>query len=368
MLILQLLAGLVLLVLGADALVRGASRIAAALGLSPLVIGLTVVAFGTSTPELAVSLDAASSKESEVVVGNVVGSNIFNILVIAGLAALVRPLSVARNIIRIDIPLMIMVSVALLLLGLDGTIGRLEGALLVLALVVYTGLQVRAGRRAVGKEANGKVTSARTIPWWLISAGLILGGLFFLVIGSDYLVDSSVTMAHHLGLSELIIGLTIVAAGTSLPELATSVMASIRRESDIAVGNVVGSNIFNILGVLGITATIVPGGASIPSPALWFDIPVMLAVALTFLPLALTGRSISRGEGLCLLIYYVVYVGFLIQAATWRRSGAEPTLALVFLLAPPLLLTVVVSLRGWWSMRADALREPRAPGSGPPPG
>lgn len=315
-----LLAGTVLLVAGAEALVRGAARLAAAIGISPLVIGLTVVAFGTSSPELAVSLRAGAAGEADIALGNVVGSNIFNVLFILGVSALVRPLAVAQRLVRLDVPLMIGVSVLLLLLALDGRIGRVDGVLLVGGIVAYTVFVVRdnvqesAAVRAEYEREFG-VRPRRTTQWAL-NVALVAGGLVMLVMGSRWLVQSAVAVAAALGVSELVIGLTIVAAGTSLPEVATSVVATARGERDIAVGNVVGSNLFNILAILGLSALAAPGGIEVAAQALRFDLPVMVAVSVACLPVFFTGQRIARWEGALFLGYYAAYTAYLILGAT----------------------------------------------------
>jgi cation:H+ antiporter len=320
MVILFLLLGLALLVVGAEALVRGASRLASALGISPLVIGLTVVAFGTSSPELAVSVQSAWAGSANIALGNVVGSNIFNVLFILGLSALVIPLTVSRQLIRFDVPIMIGVSVLVLLLGLDGRIGRIEGIILFAGIVAYTAFLIRQSRKETKrardefseeyavKEAQGAGQVVKNI-------ALTLGGLGLLVLGSDWLVESAVKIAQVLGVSDLVIGLTVVAAGTSMPELVTSVVAAKRGERDIAVGNIVGSNIFNILCVLGFSAMVSPGGIPVEAAALRFDIPVMIAVAVSCFPIFFSGMVISRGEGLLFTFYYVAYTAYLVLSA-----------------------------------------------------
>lgn len=363
--------GLVLLVVGADMLVGGASRLARSFGVSPLVVGLTVVAFGTSAPELAVTLSSAVSGKADIALGNVVGSNIANILLILGISALLAPLAVSRKLIRFDLPLMIVSAAAVWLVSLDGNIGSVDGTLLTLAVIVYTVFIIRQSRRENLGAAEGELprlqtdpphgpdTSAEPRTWselypeegaagsdgqkllpsetlpvevpgrkakWLdrgtgqlAAMGL---GLLMLVLGAGWMVDGAVLVARALGLSELVIGLTIVAVGTSLPELATSVLASIRGERDIAVGNAVGSNLFNVLAVLGVGSILSPGGIPVQASALAFDIPVMVAVSLACLPVFFTGSRISRGEGLLFLGYYALYVLVLVLAA----RGGVPTL------------------------------------------
>lgn len=355
MTLLLLLVGLLLLVIGAEALVRGASRLAAALGISPLIIGLTVVAFGTSAPELAVSVMSSISGQPDITLGNVVGSNIFNVLFILGLSALIVPLVVSQQLVRLDVPVMIGVSVLTLILGADGKISRLDGIVLFSGFVAYTGFLIhksRKGKREVEEEWAGEYEPREEVSpkSWMIDAILILGGLGLLVLGSRWLVDGSVSIAQRLGVSELVIGLTVVAAGTSLPEVATSVMASIRGERDIAVGNVVGSNIFNLLSVLGLSGMVAPEGIHISSAALRFDLPVMIAAAVACLPIFFTGHVIARWEGALFFGYYVAYSLYLVLAATHHASMPVFSTVMVGFVIPITLVTLgVVTLR---SLRA----------------
>lgn len=311
-----LVAGLVLLVLGGEWLVRGAARLAATAGLSPLVIGLTVVAFGTSAPEMATSASAALAGRADIALGNVVGSNLFNVLFILGASALITPLLVQQQLIKIDVPLMVAISGAAWWMASDGSIDRFEGGILAGGLLAYVALCVataKAEPKAVQEEyaqEYGKAEDKR-VPIWR-DLVLIAGGLGILVLGSRWFVEGAVELAKALGASELVIGLTIVAAGTSLPEVATSLIAAYRGERDIAVGNVVGSNLFNLLGVLGLAGLVAPSGVPIAPAALAFDLPVMFASAAICIPIFLTGRRISRFEGVAMLASYVAYVGWLI--------------------------------------------------------
>jgi cation:H+ antiporter len=356
--------GLALLVLGADQLVAGASRIAARLGISSLVIGLTVVAFGTSAPELAVSLTGAIGGQADLALGNVVGSNIFNILFILGLTALVAPLPVQPQLIRLDVPLMIAVSGLCWLLALDGLIGRLDGVLLALGIVIYTTVQVWPSRRPKQPEAPADATAeppaAPTfkdrLPFQL---GQILLGLAMLVIGSRWLVNGAISAAQSLGVSELVISLTIVAAGTSLPELATSILAAMRGERDIAVGNVVGSNIFNILCVLGLSSAIAPQGVAVAPAALAFDIPMMTLVAVLCLPLFITGKIIARWEGAVFLAYYVAYTVYLMLTA-WQHPALATYGWAMKWIAMPTTAVLVTALLIRDVRRRDPLPSPRA--------
>ncbi len=318
------IAGLGSLLAGAEALVRGASRLATVVGISPLVIGLTVVASGTSAPELAVSVHAGLVGQADVALGNVVGSNICNVLLILGAAAVVAPLMVANQLIRFDVWVMIGVSLLLPLLGLDGRIGRIDGLLLFAGALIYTVWLIRESRRnspALPETAPIAVeaTVQRPARTWPTDIALVLLGLGLLTIGARWLVNGAVTFARGMGISELIVGLTIVAVGTSLPELATSVIAAARGQRDIAVGNVVGSNIFNILVVLGLSATVSSNGVAISHAALVFDLPIMVLVALLCLPIFYTGHRIDRWEGLLFLCGYAAYVVYLVLDST--RSG-----------------------------------------------
>ncbi len=345
--------GLVALVAGAEALVRGASRLALSFGISPLVVGLTVVAFGTSSPELAVSVQSSWAGQVDIAIGNVVGSNIFNVLFILGVSALITPLLVNQQLIRQEVPIMIGVSLLLWALAADGGIGSWDGALLAGLLAAYSVLVIRQSRRetrAIQAEYDEAFAAGRG-GWdahWGVQVLLIVGGLALLVLGSRWLVEAAVTFARHLGVSELVIGLTIIAAGTSLPEVATSILAAVRGERDIAVGNVVGSNLFNILGVLGVSAVVAPTTLTVSPAALAFDIPVMVAVAVACLPVFFTGNLIARWEGLLFLSCYLAYVGYLILQAT-QHAALGPFSAVMgsFVLPLTAITLVLLAWRHW---------------------
>lgn len=342
--------GLALLVVGAELLVRGASRLATAVGISPLVVGLTVVAFGTSSPEIAVSVQSALQGQADLVIGNVVGSNIFNILVIIGLAAVITPLVAAQQIVRLDVPILIGVTWLTWLLAGNGVLSRWEGALLFGGLIAYIAFLLRLSRReradvtAEYDDAFGASAERPSQAKWLLNGALVIVGLGLLVLGSNWLVNGAVAVAQFLGLSELIIGLTILAAGTSLPEVATSVLAALRGERDIAVGNAVGSNLFNILGVLGIAGMMAPGGVSVTAAALNFDFAVLAAVSFAALPIFFTGNLVARWEGWVFLGYYVAYTAYLVLAAT--QHDALPWLSgMMWLFVMPLtVLTVAIGV------------------------
>jgi cation:H+ antiporter len=343
------LAGLALLVVGAELLVRGASSLARRFGITPLVIGLTVVAMGTSAPEVAVSVRSALAGQADIALGNVVGSNIFNVLFILGLSALITPLLVTRKLVWLEVPIMIGVALLLWLFAYDGHVNRVEAGILFAGLVAYTVFQIWESRRE-GIEAQELAGEDRPLGGAALSLAFLAGGLGLLVLGANWLVDAAVAMARAIGVSELVIGLTIVAAGTSAPEVATSIMAALRGERDIAVGNVVGSSIFNILCVLGIAGVVSPSGIGVAPAALAFDIPVMVAVAVACLPIFLTGHTIARWEGALFFFYYVAYTAYLILAAT--EHDALPAFSQVMLLfvLPLTVVTLVVlmvrALRG----------------------
>ncbi len=303
--------GLALLYFGAEWLVRGASALGVKAGLSALVIGLTVVAFGTSAPELMVSVESALMGKGDIAVGNVVGSNIANIALILGIAAMIRPLQVNTQVVRREVPLVIAASVLLCALLWDGTLGRIDGAIMFVLLVAYTGLSLYDARRETNpaiEQEYADVARGGTRPAWQY-AGLAAIGLAVLLVGADLLVGGAIRVAAVFGVPEVIVGLTIVAIGTSLPELATSAIASYRREGDIAVGNVLGSNLFNILGILGIAAMVMPltaGGITL------VDLGMMVAITVVIIPLVMTRLVISRLEGGLLVLGYVAYLTWLV--------------------------------------------------------
>lgn len=341
--------GLALLVMGAELLVRGASRLARRFGISPLVIGLTVVAFGTSAPELAVSVQAGFAGQADIALGNVVGSNIFNVLFILGLSALIVPLVVSQQLVQLEVPLMIGVSVLLLIMALDGRIGGFDGLLLFVGVLAYTVFALRQSRKESGavrtEYAQEYGTDTHSLLGRLpLQIACIVAGLALLVLGAHWLVEGAVVMARMFGVSELIIGLTIVAAGTSLPELATSVVAALRGERDIAVGNVVGSNLFNILAITGIAAMVTPGGLEVAPALLRFDLPVMIAVALACLPIFATGHLISRWDGALFLGYYAAYVLYLVLTATRHAMLPVYGSAMLGFVLPLTAVTLIVLL------------------------
>jgi len=314
--ILLLVVGVAILVVGADFFVKGASSVAERFGISQFVIGLVVVGFGTSTPELAVNIGAAVNGNTDIAIGNVVGSSIANVGVILGLAALVAPLAVQLRMVRVELPIVIGVSFLLWGLASMGQLVRWEGFILLGAFAAFMLYLLKSSKNepAVVQEefAQENPRTNRKLGWTI---GLIVAGLIGLMAGAHICVGAAVTLAKMWGMSELVIGLTIVAIGTSLPELASSVMAAYRGHADIAIGNVMGSNIYNVLCVLGITSIITPLPTAAPT-LMWLDIPVMIAFALVLVPMMLMGLKITRWNGAFLLGAYVLYVGYLLQVAS----------------------------------------------------
>lgn len=394
--LLLLVGGLVLLVLGGEFLVRGSARLAALAGLSPLVVGLTIVAYGTSAPEMAVSIRAGFSGTDSIALGNVVGSNIFNILFILGACAALAPLLVDRRLVRIDVPVMIAISVAAGLFAINGNISTVEGAVLAAGAIAYTTWCVRAGRVEAGAPKPGSASDSADASddnappdtigrgWTLAFVGLalaaatgwaldglaatessttlagcglflvapllsrgkprrgdflrqialILVGLGVIVVGAGWLVKGAVALAQSLGVSDAVIGLTIVAAGTSLPEVAASIIATLRGQRDMAIGNVVGSNIANILAILGVASLVTPGGLKVDPQLLRLDIPVMIAVAVVCLPAFYTGYLIRRWEGLVFFGAYIGYTCYLVAHATGHALAPALGEALAYFCAP----------------------------------
>ncbi|MEH6819516.1 MAG: calcium/sodium antiporter [Dietzia psychralcaliphila] len=368
--VLALAVGFVLLIGGGEVLVRGAGGLAATLGISPLVVGLTVVAFATSAPEFAVSVDAALSGYPGLAVGNVVGSNIANILLILGLTAIVAPLVATSRIVRVDIPIMVLFSVVALLVALDGTISFLDGLLLFAGLVAYVVATIvisrkqdggraaaasedpvgdgpgggaardaAAGDAAAGDDPAGGASAGETRSSGvasshpvLVSSVFVVVGVALLVVGARLLVAAASDLASAWGMSDLVIGLTVVAVGTSLPEFATSVVAAIRGERDLAIGNIVGSNIFNIGAVLGIASLITP--IDVAPGAVRFDLPIMLAVSLALLPIAFTGMAIKRWEGLLFTGFYAAYVVYVVLQAADHDAMDPFSAAMLWFVIP----------------------------------
>jgi cation:H+ antiporter len=347
---LALAGGLALLVLGGDLLVRGSSALAALLGLSPLVIGLTVVAFGTSAPELAVSLQSVRAGAASLALGNVVGSNIFNVLLILGLSALILPLPVSRRVVWIEVPVMIAVSGLVWAMAADGRVAAADGLLLVAVLATYTWWLIRTSSHDTPDADGAPAGAPRAGP---LRAGLMtLGGLGLLVLGADWFVAGAVALASAFGVSDVVIGLTIVAGGTSLPEVAASVMAALKGQRDIAIGNVLGSNVFNLTLILGLSS-LTAGGLGVPPGIVTFDLVVMMAAAVACLPIFFTGHRIARWEGALFLAYYVAYVIYLVLDATEHDQLPHFTDAMALFALPltAVTLTVLAARSGWRRMK-----------------
>ncbi|MFU0839832.1 MAG: Conjugal transfer protein TraR [Pseudomonas fragi] len=342
--LLQLLCGLALLVAGAELLVRCAVRMAANLKVRPLLIGLTLVAVGSSAPQLTVSLQAALNDTADIAVGSVIGSNIFNILVTLGLSALIIPLRVSRQLVRLDIPLMILASGLVFALALNKQLDRLDGVVLLGGLLVYLALLLRQSRHSGHHHPRHDLPRTS----WLHNLVLMLAALLLLGLAGHLLLGAAVTLATELGLSERIIGLTIIAVSTSLPQLATSLIAAFRGQGEIAVGNVIGSNVFNLLGVLGLTALVAPAPLSVSPNALAFDLPVMLGVAALCLPVFYTGYRVTRGEGLLFLGLYLAYGLHVVSFTTGMPLAGKLEHLMLFFVLPALLLFLLLStLRAW---------------------
>jgi cation:H+ antiporter len=371
----RILAGLLLLTAGGESLVRGASALAGKLGISGLVVGLTVVSVATSAPELAVAVGAVLRGVPELAVGNVVGSNIANVLLILGIAALILPLAVRRRLLRLDVPFMVLLSVVFLALSLDGRVGSTDGLILFAMLILHGLVSVAAGRRHAADEPSNHSDDAagpgqpgedlRAAPPSLArSLLLVAGGVASLVFGAGLLVDGAGGLATAFGLSSLVVGLTVVSIGTSLPELAVAVIAVRRGKRDLAVGNVVGSNIANIGLVLGLPAMISPGGIPLPGAAVAFDIPLMLAAAVALLPVAFTGFNIARWEGGLFVALYVVYTGFVVLAATEHDALAGFTTIMAWFVLPLVAVTLVAFTVYEVRLRGVAVKRRRARESG----
>jgi cation:H+ antiporter len=319
--ILFLVGGLGLLVLGADWLVRGSARLALLLGISPLVVGLTVVAMGTSAPEAVVTVGAVLDGRPDVALGNVVGSNVLNILLILGLAALIAPIAVGSRLLRRDVPAMVGLSLLVYLVALNGVIGMWEGTLLLSLGIGYTWYRLKRARTPDAPPEEPKLSRAKVLakgaPQGTVLSNLALtvAGFVLLVVGARWLVGGAVDIGRALGVSELVIGLTVVAGGTSVPELAASLLAALRGEREIAVGNVVGSNLYNLTLVLGLGGILGPDGIPVSTGVLGFDLPFMVIVAAACLPIFFTGARIDRWEGALFVGYYLAYAACLFLKA-----------------------------------------------------
>ena len=325
--VLLFLGGLVIVVLGAEMLLRGATRIASMLGVSPIIIGLTVVSVGTSAPELAVGLTAAHEGRGPLAVGNIAGTNIVNILLILGLSAAIRPLPTRSLSVRLDVPVMIATAGVLFIMALDGVLDRTEGLGLLLAAVVYTVALVMLSRqedsstRLEFRDAlAGQAPPSRHHTGggaWVWNAVLLVAGMALAVLGAELLVAGAVELAKAYGVSDAFIGLTIVAIGTSAPELVTTLISTARNDRDVAIGNLIGSSIYNVLVILGLTMLAAPAsGVDVSAEVLWIDLPLAALVAIVCLPVFRSDRMVSRREGVGFVLAYVAYLGSLML---WRH-------------------------------------------------
>lgn len=318
------LGGVAIVLFGAELLLSSATRIASMLGISPIVIGLTVVSIGTSAPELAVGITAAAEGKDSLAVGNIAGTNLLNILFILGLSAAIRPLPVHLQSIRLDVPVMIGSAVALILMSLDGVLSRLEGVMFLLAAILYTVELVRGSRResaaARGEFAQefgtAPVPADRRRFQFAGQSTLLVAGMALTVLGATLLVAGAVDIARAYGVSDAFIGLTIVAIGTSAPELVTTIVATYRGDRDVAIGNLIGSSIYNILVILGLTMVVAPGGVEVGGDVLWVDLPLGVIVAALCLPVFRSGQMVSRTEGVLAVAAYLAYLGMLVMFRT----------------------------------------------------
>ncbi len=359
--VLLLFAGLVLLVLGGDFLVRGAGGLGRAAGISPLVIGLTVVAGATSAPELAVSLDAALTGSPGLAVGNAIGSSIANVLLVLGVAAIVRSQHAGRGLLRFDVPVALVAAVLVLLLSIDGLLARTDGAVLLIGLCAYVLLAVRRGQRegragpadragpddrAPGPDRSPGAERSHVVR----NVAFLTVGVALLVAGARWLVEGASGIAAAAGLSDLVIGLTVVAIGTSLPEIVTSIIAAIRGDRELAVGNIVGSNIFNVGAVLGLTSVVIP--VPIEPAAVHFDLPVLLAITVALAVMLFTGSTVSRGEGLLLVAWFTAYTAYLVLDSKGHDALPAYSAVLLFFCLP----ITVLALLGMGVREANARR------------
>lgn len=307
MIVVLIAAGLVALVVGAELLVRGAAALALHLGISRMVVGLTVVSIGTSLPELAVGIDAARLGSGSLAVGNIAGTNVVNVLLILGLSAAIAPLAIASSTIRFELPMMAAAAILFLVLSLDGDLSRLDGAILLLFAAVFTVQTVLKGRKDPTVDIEDPLGKPRSP---LFEAGLMVAGMVVVIVGAHWLVLGAVDAARAFGVSEAMIGLTIVAIGTSMPELVTTLVGTIRGERDVAIGNLIGSSVYNLAFVLGLTALLIP--LEVTQELIRIDLPVMVAVSLLCIPVFITGRKVSRTEGVVFMLTYLAYLGALV--------------------------------------------------------
>lgn len=316
---LLIVVGLTALVGGAELLIRGGSRVASRLGISPIVVGLTFVSIGTSAPELAVGIDAGLKGNGGLVVGNIAGTNVVNVLLILGLSAAIRTLPLDSVTLRLDLPMMASAAVILLLLAIDGVLSTVDGIVLLFVAVAYTALIVKNSKRE-SPRVQAEYAEEYTVPAGRLAAtrdvAVLVTGTVVIVVGADWLVSGAVDLAVALDVSNALIGLTVVAIGTSAPELATTIVSTIRGDRDIAIGNLIGSSVYNIGLILGTTAVVVPGRFDLSTPLTYVDIPIMTGVALLCVPMFVVGAKITRTEGVACVAAYGVYLAYLVFLRT----------------------------------------------------
>lgn len=339
--LLILVLGLGITSLGAESFVVGAAGLARSLRIPPVVIGLTVVSLGTSASEIAVALSAVATDHSTMAVGNIVGSNICNVLLILGIAALITPLRVADRLVRFDIPVMIAASVLVFGMVFDGRFDRFEGTISLILAGMYFAVLFRVRSVATSNEL---AESSPRINRRSVQAAMVLAGAFLLYLGARLVISGATDVARSMGASELVIGLTILAVGTSLPELAATISSLRRAETDLVVGNIVGSNVVNLLVVLGLTAITSDTPLWIPVSVTSFDFPILCVVAFACLPVFFTNYAIERWEGLVFLCYYVIYVAYLILDQSGHVGFALHRMAVLAFVGPLAVLTIVAVL------------------------
>lgn len=324
MTLLLLVGGLAALLGGAELLVRAGTHLALRLGLSPLVIGATIVAIGTSTPELAVGIDAVRSGSGALAIANIAGTNVFNILFILGLSAAMKPLPLRWETLRLDLPMIVVASAIMVVFALDASFSRAEGVVLLVGAAIYTlGIVVLAARARRSPLQHPEIELARASmapvprrPSPVTNMGILLVGIAVVVAGSSWLVDGAVQLARAWGVSETLIGLTVIAIGTSSPELATTILSTLRNQRDIAIGNLIGSSAYNIFFIFGVTCLFIESPIEVEPEVLTVDLPIMLAVSVLCIPLFFSGRRLARIEGVAMVILFLAYMGYLL----WLRS------------------------------------------------
>lgn len=356
MIALLFIAGLAALIGGAELFLRGVDHFGIKWRISPLIMGLTVVAFATGAPELAISLQAATTGNADLVLGNIVGSNIANILLILGISAFIRPLAVKLRVVQVDVPIVIGASVLLYLIALDGRLTTGDGIWLLAGLIAYsvfTFFQIKKERAENKQEDNLEIEAQKLLTGWKFyvkNIGYLIIGMGLIVLGSGWMVDSAVQIATILGLSQLVIGLTIVSIGTSLPEVATSIATIRKGDTDMAVANVMGSNLYNILLTLGLTLVIAPNALDVSAAALRLDLPFMVAVSLACIPIFIAGFDITKFDGTIFLFYYLSYLAYLVFDAL--QSPFRTTMEVSFLWV---ILPLTIFYMGWrvYKFRSD---------------